>query len=161
MSEPASSSTTTPIYADRITGEKFRDATQMINAYLERYAARAKALDASISSELDESGYAELQRGPLVLGINVLEDRGVLMVFVPLMEVPAHEREPFYRHILELSFIATSDAAFAINAPRNEVVLRCLRRLSALDYEEFEDIVTTLGEVALQWHDLLRRKYAL
>ncbi len=133
----------------------------MINSYLRRYAPRAKALDASISPELDESGYAEVQRGPLIVGINVLEDRGVLMVFVPLMEVPSHDRESFYRHILELSFIATSDAAFAINAPRNEVVLRCLRRLSALDYEEFDDIVTTLGDVASQWHDLLRRKYAL
>lgn len=133
----------------------------MIDTYLGRYAARAKDMDARISTALDESGYAEVQRGPLVIGINVLADRGVLMVFSPLMDVPTHDRESFYRHLLELSFIATSDAAFAINTPRNEVVLRCLRRLSALDYEEFEDIVTTVGDVASQWHDLLRRKYAL
>lgn len=151
--------TTTPIYADRLSGENYLDATSMINAYLGRYAKRAGALGAQASLQLDESGYAEVERASVVVGINVLADRGVLMVFAPIMQVPVTGREAFFRHILELSFIATSDAAFAINAPRDEIVLRCLRRLSALDYEEFEDIVTTVGEVAHRWHDELARKY--
>ena len=44
--------------------------------------------------------------------------------------------------------MTTSDASFAVNGARDEVVVRCLRRLSALDYEEFEDILATVGEVA-------------
>lgn len=159
MSDRTPSTPTTPIYADRMSGENFPDATSMINAYLARYALRADAVGAEASKELDESGYAEVQRGPVLIGINVLAERGVLMVFAPIMNVPVMGREAFFRHLLELSFITTSDAAFAINTPRDEVVLRCLRRLSALDYEEFEDIVMTVGEVAAKWHDVLTRKY--
>ena len=55
------------------------------------------------------------------------------------MDVPITGREAFYRTLLDMSFVATQDAAFAIDGPRDKVVLRCLRRLSALDYEEFED----------------------
>lgn len=153
------STTTTPIYADRLSGENYLDATSMINAYLARYAKRATAIGAQVSPHLDESGYAEVQRAELVIGVNVLEDRGVLMVFAPIMRVPVTGREAFYRYLLELSFIATSDAAFAIDQNNDEIVARCLRRLSALDYEEFEDIVTTVGNVANQWHDLLVRKF--
>jgi hypothetical protein len=159
VSDKTPSTPTSPIYADRLSGENFPDATTMINAYLARYALRADAVGAQASGELDSSGYAEVQRGPVLIGINVLADRGVLMVFAPIMAVPVVGREAFFRHLLELSFITTSDAAFAINAPRDEVVLRCLRRLSALDYEEFEDIVMTVGEVAAKWHDVLIRKY--
>ncbi len=55
--------------------------------------------------------------------------------------------------------MTTSDAAFAINHARDEVVVRCLRRLSALDYEEFEDILTTVGEVADRWDDELAAEH--
>ena len=46
-------------------------------------------------------------------------------------------------------------SAFAVNAAQDEVVVRSLRRLSALDYEEFEDILATVGEVADKWDDAL------
>jgi hypothetical protein len=75
------------------------------------------------------------------------------------MPVPITGREGFYRRLLELSFVTTSDAAFAINAPQNEVVVRALRRLSALDYEEFEDLLSTVGEQADNWDDALMRDY--
>ena len=75
------------------------------------------------------------------------------------MKVPVTGREAFYRRILELSFVATSDASFAINSHQDEVVVRCLRRLSALDYEEFEDILATVGEVADRWDDELIREF--
>ncbi len=42
---------------------------------------------------------------------------------------------------------------------QNEIVVRSLRRLSALDYEEFEDIVATVGEVADHWDDELIREF--
>jgi hypothetical protein len=157
-----SNSTSAPIYADRNSGESFPDATRMVNAYLQRFGARAGLHDAEgakIAPSLDEGGYAQVQRGSAVIGINVLEEQGVLMVFSPIMPVPIGGREAFYRRLLELSFVTTSDAAFAINSPRDEVVVRCLRRLSALDYEEFEDILATVGEVADRWDDELVQEF--
>jgi hypothetical protein len=153
VSEP-----TAPIYADKSSGEKFADSTTMVDAYLARFAERAKLADdsgAHVTPKLDESGYAQVQRGSATIGVNVLTDQGVLMVFSPIMAVPVTGREAFYRRLLELSFVTTSDAAFAINAAQDEVVVRCLRRLSALDYEEFEDILATVGEVADRWDDAL------
>jgi hypothetical protein len=55
--------------------------------------------------------------------------------------------------------LATSDAAFAVDAQRGEVVVRALRRLSGLDYEEFEDLLETVGKVADDWDDTLRRDF--
>ena len=83
----------------------------------------------------------------------------VLMVFSPVMQVPLAGREAFFRKLLELSFVETSDAAFAINKDQDEVVVRSLRRLSGLDYEELEDIVATVGETADRWDDVLIRDW--
>jgi hypothetical protein len=134
----------------------------MVNAYLRRFAQKATLRDtagADIVPELDEGGYAQVQRGSATIGINVLEEQGVLMVFSPIMRVPVTGREAFYRKLLELSFVTTSDAAFALNTSRDEVVVRSLRRLSALDYEELEDILATVGEVADRWDDELIREF--
>jgi hypothetical protein len=153
---------TLPIYADRITGEQFVNATTMVNAYLIRFAERASLKNSDgtpAKPQLDDTGYAQVQRGSASIGINVLEHHGVLMIFSPIMPVPARNREAFYRRLLELSFVTTSDAAFAINAPHDEVVVRCLRRLSALDYEEFEDLLATVGEQADNWDDVLLRDF--
>jgi len=152
-STPASFSE--PIYADRLSGETFADATTMVNAYLTRYAGQA----GQEALTLDETGYAQLQHGNAVVGINVLEDRGVLMIFAPVIPVPLTGLEALYRRLLEASFVTTSDAAFAIDRARDEVVVRSLRRLSALDYEEFEDLVATVCRVADEWHDVLRREF--
>ena len=162
MSDPTPSSTSLPIYADRNSGENFADAKGMVNAYLARFAARTTLRadgGAVLAPELDATGYAHLQRGSATIGVNVLEDQGVLMVFSPVMPVPITGREAFYRRLLELSFVTTSDAAFAINSHQDEVVVRCLRRLSALDYEEFEDILATVGEVADRYDDELIREF--
>ena len=151
-----------PIYADRVSGENFADATSMVNAYLQRYAQKYPASgDAAheIAAQLDDTGYAHVRRGEITVGINVLEHLGVLMIFGPIMMVPTRGREAFYRRLLELSFVQTSDAAFAIDGTRGEVVVRSLRRLSALDYEEFEDLVSTVRDVANTWHDVLIREF--
>lgn len=155
MSDSTPSSKNDPIYADRLSGEVFSNAGIMVNAYLARYAAKPGA-EVPV---LDESGYAQLQHGNAFVGINVLEDRGVLMIFAPVMPVPVTGLEALYRRLLELSFVATSDAAFAIDGTRDEVVVRCLRRLSALDYEEFEDLVATVSQVADIYHEQLRREF--
>jgi hypothetical protein len=134
----------------------------MVNAYLARFASRATLRDdggATLTPVLDATGYAHVQRGSATIGINVLEEQGVLMVFAPIMPVPVTGREAFYRRLLELSFVTTSDAAFAVNSHQNEVVVRSLRRLSALDFEEFEDILTTVGEVADRYDDELIRDF--
>jgi hypothetical protein len=75
------------------------------------------------------------------------------------MKVPLTGHESFYRRLLELSFLTTSDAAFAIDAEKNEVNVRALRRLSGLDYEEFEDLLDTVGKVADEWDDVLTAEF--
>jgi hypothetical protein len=144
-----------PVYADRATGQTFADARAMVNAYLAHFAERAgTAVDA-----LDDSGYTQVKKGSASIGINVLDDHGVLLFLAPVMKVPLTGHESFYRRLLELSFLTTSDAAFAIDAEKNEVNVRALRRLSGLDYEEFEDLLDTVGKVADEWDDVLTAEF--
>ena len=144
-----------PIYADRATGQTYPDAQTMVNAYLGRFALRA----AAAIEPLDSGGYTLVRKGSASVGINVLEDHGVLLFVAPVIRVPATGRESLYRRLLELSFLTTSDAAFAIDHDRDEVVVRSLRRLSGLDYEEFEDLLETVGKVADDWDDTLRAEF--
>jgi hypothetical protein len=152
VSEPQ---TTQPIYADRASGQTFPDARAMINAYLTRFGERA----GTKLEPLDESGYTLVNKGSASVGINILEDHGVLLFVAPVMPVPITGREAFYRRLLELSFLTTSDSAFAIDGQRDEVVVRALRRLSGLDYEEFEDLLDTVGKVADDWDDTLKADF--
>lgn len=151
MSDPSSGA----IYADRASGKVFVDARTMVNAYLQRYGERS----GRVAEPLDESGYTQVRRGSAAVGVNVLDDHGVLLMLAPIMEVPLGGREKFYRRLLELSFIATSDAAFAIDGQKDEVYVRALRRLSGLDYEEFEDLLDTVSKVADEWDDSLRKEF--
>jgi hypothetical protein len=144
-----------PIYADRASGQTFSDARSMVNAYLARFGERA----GSHLEPLDADGYTLVRKGSAAVGINALEDHGVLLFVAPLMPIPRAERETFYLRLLELSFLTTSDAAFAIDAHKGEVVVRALRRLSGLDYEEFEDLLDTVGKVADDWDEALRREF--
>jgi len=149
------SDATQPIYSDRASGEAFQDARGMVNAYLERFASRA----GTTITPLDDAGYTQLKKGSASVGVNVLEDHGVLLILAPVMEIPAKNREALYRRLLELSYITTSDAAFAIDAQEEKIYVRSLRRLSGLDYEEFEDLVATVGKVADEWDDLLKNEF--
>jgi hypothetical protein len=54
----------------------------------------------------------------------------------------------------------TSDASFAIDKDKDAVYLRALRRLSGLDYEEFEDLLHTMASVADEWDDRLAQIYS-
>lgn len=144
-----------PLYSDRATGLTYADAPAMVNAYLARFAERA-----GIPLEpLDENGYTQTRKGSASIGVNVLEDHGVLLLIAPVMPVPPSGREALYRRLLELSFLTTADAAFAIDAAKEEVYVRALRRLSGLDYEEFEDLLDTVGRVADEWDDVLKREF--
>ncbi len=152
MSQPQSN---TALYSDRATGQVFADPRAMVNAYLARFAERA-----GITLEpLDASGYTQVRKGSASVGINVLDDHGVLLLIAPVMPVPARGREALYRRLLELSFLTTADASFAIDAAKDEIFVRTLRRLSGLDYEEFEDLLDTVGRVADEWDDVLKREF--
>jgi hypothetical protein len=154
LSQPHTSSA--PIYSDRASGQTFPDARTMVNAYIQRFAQRA----GTTLEPLDDSGYTQVKKGSANVGINVLDDHGVLLFLAPVMAVPVTGRETFYRRLLELSFLATSDAAFSIDAQKDEVYVRALRRLSGLDYEEFEDLLDTVGKVTDEWDDTLKKEFA-
>lgn len=141
----------TPTYEDRTTGRSYRDASEMVNDYLTRFGE-------SVGVELeglDEDGYTDVRRGSATVGINVLEEHGILLFLSCIMDIPKEGRESFYRRLLELNFLVTSDAAFAIDKDKDAVYLRALRRLSGLDYEEFEDLLHTMATVADEWDDRL------
>ena len=126
-----------------------------INEYLERFGKeRNLALE-----PLSETGVAQVQRGSAVVSIHVLPHQGVLLLLSRVMAVPARQREALYRRLLELSFLATGDAAFAIDKNSDEVFLRCLRRLEGLDYDEFEDLVHTTATVADEWDNKLQAEF--
>ena len=152
---PSGSNQATPTYADRATGQHFTDARAMVNAYIKRFGERA----GSTLEPVDDQGYTQVRKGSASIGINVLEDHGVLLFLAPIMPVPLTGRESFYRKLLELSFLSTADASFAIDAQKEEVFVRALRRLSGLDYEEFEDLLDTVGKVADEWDDALRKEF--
>jgi len=140
-----------PTYTDRMTGRVYRDAVEMVNDYLKRFGAKVGVeLDA-----LDDDGYTDVRRGSATVGINVLEEHGILLFLSRIMDVPKEGRDGFYRRLLELNFLVTSDGAFAIDKDRDAVYLRALRRLGGLDYEEFEDLLHTIATVADEWDDRL------
>ena len=144
-----------PIYSDRATGQRFTTATAMVDAYLRRFSERSGVE----LHPLDENGYTQTRKGSATIGVNVLDDHGVLLLIAPVMPVPRVGREPLYRRLLELSFLTTADASFAIDATKDEIFVRTLRRLSGLDYEEFEDLLDTVGRVADEWDDVLKREF--
>jgi Tir chaperone family protein CesT len=144
-----------PIYSDRTTGQIFPDPFEMVNAYLRRFAER----EGTPLRPLDETGYTQTTKGSAIIGVNVLDEHGVLLMLAPVMPVPKNGREALYRRLLELSFLTTADASFAIDAAKDEVFVRALRRLSGLDYEEFEDLLDVIGRVADEWDDVLRGEF--
>jgi hypothetical protein len=126
-----------------------------IDEFLTRFGA-----DRNLGLEpLSDEGVSHVQRGSAVVSIHVLHDQGVLLLLSRVMDAPESGGEALYRRLLELSFVATGDAAFAVNAKTGEVFLRCLRSLDGLDYDEFEDLVHTIATVADEWDDKLRSEF--
>jgi hypothetical protein len=144
------------LYSDRNSGVTYENAFDMVNAYIARYAEQ----ESCAIEPLDGTGYTQVKRGSAYIGINVLEDNGVLMLLAPIMEVPPASAERFYRKLLELSFLATADASFAIDGKKDLVYVRALRRVSALDFEEFEDLIRTVSQVADEWDDALKAEFS-
>lgn len=129
---------------------------QRINEFIQRFG---KERDVELDP-LNEQGYAQIARGSATVRINVIDEHGVLLLISPVMRVPERNTEAFYRRLLELSFLATSDAAFAIDKKTDMVYLRILRRLDGIDYEEFEDMLHTIASVGDEWDDKLKAQFA-
>ena len=128
---------------------------EMVNEYLTRFGEHVKVEFAP----LDEEGYTSVKRGSATVGINVMEGHGVLMLLAPIMAVPKEGANDLYRKLLELNFLATSDAAFAIDKDKEIIYLRALRGLEGLDYEEFVDLLGTVGRIADEWDDKLHHEF--
>jgi hypothetical protein len=126
-----------------------------INDFIERFG-RERGVTVP---PLDPEGTTQVSRGSATVRLNVLEEHGVLLLLAPIMRVPARDEAACYRRLLELSFLATSDAAFAIDRKTDQVYLRILRRLEGLDYEELEDLLHTIASVADEWDDKLRAQF--
>jgi hypothetical protein len=126
-----------------------------INDFIRRFGEERNLKLAPIG----EQGFTQIARGSATVRVHVLEEHGVLLLLVAMMKVPERNAEPFYRRLLELSFLTTSDAAFAIDRKTETVYLRALRRLEGMDYEEFEDLVHTVATIADEWDDKLREQF--
>jgi len=127
------------------------DHLARINEYLDRFA-RERNLSLP---PLGPDGVGHVQRGSAVVSIHVMVDRGVLLLLSRVMPAPSGG-EALWRRLLEASFLATGDAAFAVHPKTGDVYLRILRSLDHLQYDEFEDLVHTIATVADDWDDRLR-----
>lgn len=142
-------------FEDRLTRQSYRDAHEMVDDYLRRFADAVNIEPV----RLDPEGYAELIYGSISVGVNVLAEHGVLLLLSRMRSIPGDEREAFYRRLLELNFLLTSDAAFAIDAESSAVYLRVHRRLGGLDFEELADALVSIGRVADEWDARLAALY--
>lgn len=149
------------IYFDRDTGKGHTTAGKLIDAYIARFSSRVSAAAGKEIkfSPLDSDGYSFVVRGSATVGINVLEDRGVLLLLSKIMSVPADRRTEFYKTLLELNYSATSNGAFALDKETETVYLRASRSIAGLDYEEFEDMLHSVATVADEWDDKLAAKF--
>jgi hypothetical protein len=126
-----------------------------IGEYLERFARERNLSLPPLAAD----GIAQVQRGSAVVSIHVMADRGVLLLLSRVLEAPAAS-EALWRKLLEASFLATGDAAFALHPKTGDVYLRVLRGLDGIDYEEFEDLLHTIATVADEWDDRLKQELA-
>ena len=131
------------------------DPKVYVAALLERFAR-----DRNVTlPPLAEDGTGSIQRGSAVVTIHVLEDQQVLLLLAKIAAKPELDAAKAKR-LLTLSFLETSDAAFALHPQTGDLYLRILRGLEGLDYEEFEELVHSIASTADQWDDRLAKELA-
>jgi len=131
------------------------DPKVYVAALLERFAR-----DRNVTlPPLAEDGTGYIQRGSAVVTIHVLEDQQVLLLLAKVASKPELDATRAKR-LLTLSFLETSDAAFALHPQTGDLYLRILRGLEGLDYEEFEELVHSIASTADQWDDRLAKELA-
>ena len=126
-----------------------------VNDYLRRFG---ESVGVTFKS-LDETGFTKIRYGSAEVGINVLEDRNVILFLAPIMKVPSQGQLQLYRKLLELNLLATANASFAIDSRTDLIYVRAFRGLEAFDYEEFVDMLATVSMVADEWGDKLRKEF--
>jgi len=142
-------------------GDRTRKRTQEeLSAFglVDEYIARFGATVSCKLDPLDRDGFTDIRHGAVVIGINVVPKRGVLLLLVRMGDLPEQGEARIYRKLLELSFLATVDCAFAIDERQGAIYLRAMRRLDGLDYAEFEALLTSTAQVA---EDMAERLDAL
>jgi len=149
-------------YIDRETGREHPTAVALIDEFVKRFSQKvSEATGESVMFDpLDDDGYTSVNRGSATIGINVIKEQGVLLFLSRIMKIPKERQTEFFRYLLELNFLATSDGAFAVEKETDTVCLRALRSVDGLDYTEFEDILHTVATVADEWDDKLIEEFA-
>ena len=130
------------------------DGTDRHVGLINRYLRRFGDLVGAELSPLDEEGYTEVRRGELIIGINVGRQQGLLVLLVRMGDLPRTPTPELYRTLLEHNFVHTGQAAFAIDAGKQAIYLRTMRRMDDLEYSEFQDMLQTIATVA---DDMLQR----
>jgi hypothetical protein len=149
-------------FVDRETQTVYATARELIDTYIVRFSAKvSEATGGSVVFDpLDADGYTSVSRGSATIGINVIEEQGVLLFLSRIMKVPGENQLEFFRKLLELNYLATSDGAFALERETDTICLRALRSVAGLDYEEFEDMLHTVASVADEWDDKLLDEFS-
>ncbi len=149
------------IYFDKDTGKAYTSAIELINAYIVRFSSRVSAAAGKeiTFKPLDEEGYSFVVRGSATVGINVVENRDLLLLLSRIMKVPTENKLQLYQQLLELNYSSTSDGAFALDKETETVYLRASRSIAGLDYEEFENLLHSTALVADDWDDKLKELF--
>jgi hypothetical protein len=129
-------------------GTKLHDPKERVGEFLVRFG-RDRNVDLP---PLSPEGVGSIQRGTAVVSIHVLVEKNVLLLLSKVADAPTLDA-PKARRLLSLSFLETSDAAFALHPETGDLYLRILRGLDGLDYEEFEDLVHSIAKTADYWDD--------
>jgi hypothetical protein len=145
------------VFVDDRTGIEHPNARSLTDAFIAHFSEKVSlAVGSEVRFQpLDEDGYSFIVRGSATVGINVLEEQGILLFMSRIMKVPSSNRELFYRRLLELNYSVTADSAFSVDREEDEVFLRAARPFAGLDYEEFEQLLHNVATVADDWDDKL------
>ena len=149
-------------FTDRETGTGYATAGELVNEYIDKFS---KAISAATGMQirfdpLDSDGFTSVSRGSATVGINVVDEQGILIFVSRIMKVPVDKKEECFRLLLELNYMATSDGAFAIEKETDTICLRAQRSVAGLDYEEFEEMLHSVGTVADEWDDRLMDQFS-
>ncbi|MEL6342314.1 MAG: YbjN domain-containing protein [Myxococcota bacterium] len=99
-----------------------------------------------------------LKHGSAHVVINVQADEddelAFLHIYAPILDVPADNREAFYRHLLERNFDSLTSCAFAIDEAE-QVVITADRSTAGLSVDEFDELISYLSSFADYYDNVL------
>jgi hypothetical protein len=128
-------------------------------ARLDALLARFCSAHGLPETRLNDAGYTEVATARSRVRINLIEPHDTVLLLAPIMPAPERGGAPLYRRLLELSFLATGPAAFAVDKKTDQVFLRAMSPLDALDDAGFEAMMLGVGDGADAHGELLRRQF--